>query len=116
MIKRYYFYENLSWVRITQNFTNKAPYAIIRKSTLSGSLLLDAELAFGFPYNNGGNGTEPGSYYWASPGGMGLGIVNINQTGTTNYYAENGYGLRRIGIQLNATQLNATTLPGNSIT
>jgi len=93
MIKTYHFYENLSWVKIVQNYTNLASDNVTRNSTLAGSLLFDAKLAYGASYSRGGNETEPGSYYWASPGGSyGTGFVNINQSGTSNFYARLGRG------------------------
>ena len=112
--KKYYIY-NLAgpevhgtFIRIEQKFINTAPYQITRNSTEAGALAFDLDRSFaGGIYSLDKNSTEPYSWVWARDSiGMVVGILNLNQTNTQNFYATNSSSLGRIGIQLNETNIS----------
>jgi len=112
--KKYVFYSNNPWIRIEQTFTNLAGNEITRDSTPAGALAFDVERGFGSGYLKDGNSEDPSSWYWASysSGGRLLGLMNLNESGTTNYVTIHSSETKRIGIHLNETNISA----GNSIT
>jgi uncharacterized membrane protein len=122
IVKRYIFYKNNSWIKIVQNFTNIGSSTITRNSTEAGALAFDAYKAWPSGYQFGigtdqSNQTNPydNSWGWATSAPVAngiIGIINVNQTGTTNFYLTNSSTLGRIGIQLNSTDIP----PGSSIT
>jgi len=112
--KKYYFYRGLGWIKIEQNFTNIAPYDIVRNSSSGNPVLnFDAERGLGSGYQTYGNSTEPFSWYWArdNTGTYHVGVININQTGTSNFYTTDGTSSGKIGVSLNST----TIIPGTSV-
>jgi len=110
IVKRYYFYEKVPWIKIEQNFTNLAGYPITRNSTLGGALTFDAKRGIGSGYSEAGNDTEPFSWRWAYiPLSIGFGVMNIEETGTQNFSAKNDSSAGKIGICL-----NSTLIPGSS--
>jgi len=114
MVKKYVFYNNLQWIRIETNFTNIASNSINRNSTFAGALAIDASRAFGVNWKDiYGNSTQPGWWYAADKfGSVHAGTIQINQTGTSNYWVPNSTSQNRTGIQLNSTNISA----GSSIT
>ena len=117
IIKTYYIYNNAgpqqrgTFIKVVQRITNDAGHDIQRNSTLSGALALDLNRTF----NSGSisasdeDTSNPFSWAWASgTGGEVVGIININQTGTSNYFAnENSLTNGRIGMQLDETNVSA---------
>jgi uncharacterized membrane protein len=100
MVKRYIFYENLSWIKIEQNLTAFAN--VSRNSTPAGALAFEASNAFGANYQSRENqSNEPGSWSWAAPqtGGWDVGIINYIES-HTNFSSTNNTPNGRIGIQL----------------
>ncbi|MEM0473576.1 MAG: NEW3 domain-containing protein, partial [Candidatus Aenigmatarchaeota archaeon] len=102
LIKRYNFYAYNKWIKIEQEFVNVGNSSIYRQSSPAGALALDAERAFGVGYFNG----EINNGVWAGYAGVITAFIQINQTGTSNYYPVNLPSEKRIGIQLNNTQIN----------
>ncbi|MCK4555143.1 MAG: hypothetical protein KAT83_00915, partial [Candidatus Aenigmarchaeota archaeon] len=115
MVKKYIFYENISWMRIVTNFTNIVGQSINRSSTLAGATSFNeinsTEVFWpgGFPPASlWGNSTNPASWYGASKsGGAGMGIVHENQIGTSSYYIAYNSSANRMGASLNETAIPA---------
>ncbi len=113
IIKKTYFYYKAgpqsygSWLKIEQNLTNAYNGSILRNSTSAGALPLDLGRGlYNLPIATmDSNTTETSWAYARDSGGDVVGIININETGTTNYFALNESGLGRIGIQLNTTNI-----------
>lgn len=105
MVKRYTFYNHLSWIKIETDFTNIAPYPITRNSTFAGAVAIDASRAFGGSWESTYGNTTPPGWWFASDqfSTFHSGIVHINQTGTDNFTVPNSSGTNRIGVQLNDT-------------
>ncbi|MEM5790467.1 MAG: choice-of-anchor X domain-containing protein, partial [Candidatus Aenigmatarchaeota archaeon] len=114
MTKKYYFYdlagpeEYGSFVKIEQNFTNVANYEIYRNSTKAGALAFDLNRSFYQGISDlEKSSSEPYSWVWASnPPGYLVGVLNLNETNTNNFFVENDTELGRIGVQLNETLIN----------
>ncbi|MBI4175766.1 MAG: hypothetical protein HY518_01045 [Candidatus Aenigmarchaeota archaeon] len=109
--KTYTFYRNSPWIRIEQNMTNmNGSGAIARNSTFGGALAFDAARALGAGcvlFAN--NLTEPGSWVRGSCSGSNIvAYINVNESGTQNFSADNTSQPSRIGIGLNATQIPAS--------
>jgi len=111
MKKRYVFYDDVKWMKIEQNFTNTGASKITRNSTNGGALSIN-NLNYNNLNNVVGDESNPLSRYSASAGGSGVGIINLNYTGNSTYYASGDYGIDRIGITLNTTNIST----GSSIT
>jgi len=111
IIKRYYIYDDLRWIKIEQNITNFANHSIQRNSSPGGALALDLERGYIGGINDlDGNSTEPASWYWAmSGGGQVVGVINSNQSGTSNFSAVNNSEFGRIGIHLNTTTIESNS-------
>ncbi len=114
MIKRYIFYRYTDWMKIEQIFVNNASYSITRNSTTAGALGINVSYSFSLPggnefYPNMTNPVDPGSYGWAAQetGNWWLGITNIYENGTTNFFALEDGQAGRIGVQLNQTTIPA---------
>ncbi|MFH1751155.1 MAG: hypothetical protein ABH863_05745 [Candidatus Micrarchaeota archaeon] len=105
LAKTYRFYDLGAWIKVQQNYTNLAPVSITRSSTDSGGLALEAQRAFGAFYVPQDNLTGPFSWSHASDqfNSFGVGFINFNQTGTSNYLAARGDSLGRVGINLSTT-------------
>ena len=100
MKKRYIFYENTSWIKIEQNFTNIGASSVTRNSTSAGALSLNELNIYGVPFIFG-NMTNPMSWFGMAHGfGSGVGFVNLNYSSNANFYAKNDTILDRIGIHL----------------
>jgi len=119
IIKRYYIYNRAgdqqygTFIKIWQKFSNNASYTISRNSTPAGALTLDTNRTFLSAILGGmsqfSNATNP--FSWALANSISAneiaGIINLNQSGTSNYFATNSADYGRIGIQLNNTTLNS---------
>jgi hypothetical protein len=119
LTKKYYIYEKVgvqnkgTFIKIYQKVKNNAGYSVNRNSTQAGALAWDVANSFltknifGQDYNS----TNPFSWSWAEGGISGanevLGLVNLVQNGTSNFYASNSPALGRIGIQLGETTINS---------
>ena len=113
MNKRYIFYENVSWIKIEQNYTNIGVSSVTRNSTSAGALSLnDLSTAEFFVPTLFGNMTNPYSRFGASDGSRGIGLINENYSSNANFYAKNDTSLDRIGIHLDSV----TIAPNESIT
>ena len=107
IIKRYTFYANSEWIKIEHIFKNNATYTIYRSSNGVGALNLDADRAFGMDAVQGST-TDPYSWYSAySSSGKGLGVINIKENQTTNFYANYDLLNGKIGIQLDNTSITS---------
>ncbi|MBD3155575.1 MAG: hypothetical protein GF368_02870 [Candidatus Aenigmarchaeota archaeon] len=115
--KRYYFYDNKSWVKIEHEFSNLAGYSITRNSSRASALTFNASQAFGWDYGEEGNSTEPFSWQFSRDfwGNYHWGFVNVNETGTSNFYADNQNSDGLIGITLNSTTIGSGESISNSI-
>jgi len=118
-VKRYIFYDlkpyyaGNQWIKIETNYTNLGGSSITRNSTFAGAIAIDASRAFGSNWNSVWGDTTPPRWWYASNLGSSrhTGIIQVNQTGTTNFWVPNSSSKDRIGIEL-----NSTTIPsGNSI-
>ena len=117
VVKKYYVYNNAgpqvygTFIKVVQRITNDAAYQIQRNSTLSGALALDIDRTFdlGPVISNDSNTANPFSWAQVTGGGGGvIGIANLGQTGTTNYYANSSIDTNgRIGIQLDDTNIDS---------
>ncbi|MBN2202770.1 MAG: hypothetical protein JW700_01095 [Candidatus Aenigmarchaeota archaeon] len=117
LTKKYYVYNNAgpqsrgTFIKVVQRVTNSAGYSVQRNSTISGALALDVNRTFnsGLINNQDGDTTNPYSWSWASGiGGELVGIINMNQTGTSNYFANESSSLNgRVGIELSNTTISA---------
>lgn len=108
-VKKYYFYQNSPWYKVEQNITNTGASPINRSSTPAGALAFDALSAFGGSYQQVANASGIGSWAFAAPqfGGMGVGVIQVNQSGTTNFAAISDLGAGRVGIHLSAGIIGA---------
>ncbi|MBI4020019.1 MAG: hypothetical protein HY367_01695, partial [Candidatus Aenigmarchaeota archaeon] len=104
IIKTYTFYANLPWIKVEQNITNLNSTNITRRSPEGGALAFDAERVLGVGSLFFENLTEPGSWVMSSPPGVAtVAYINVNETGTNNFFGSNQSKPGRIGIQLNST-------------
>ncbi|NOQ37847.1 hypothetical protein GQ472_03070 [archaeon] len=112
MKKRYIFYENSSWIKIEQNFTNIGASSVTRNSTSAGAFSFNELSIYGGP-TIFGNMTNPFSWYgMAYPAASGVGLININYSSNANFYAKNDTILDRIGIHLDPVVI----APNESVT
>jgi len=114
LTKRYIFYDNVSWFKIEQNFTNIGASQITRNSTSAGAVSINdistAEF-LNFP-TWFGNESEPYSWYGASDfGSRGMGLINLNSSSNANYSIKYDSSSDRMGSNLDLVTLN----PGESI-
>ncbi len=117
--KRYYIYDRAgpqgqgTFIKIWQRFSNNADYSINRNSTFSGALAFDIKRTFdsGNVYSYETNTTNPYSWSRTTGGTTGawetLGVINLNQTGTSNYFTNYTSELGRVGIQLSNTNIES---------
>ncbi|MBU5690331.1 MAG: hypothetical protein QXM68_04270 [Candidatus Aenigmatarchaeota archaeon] len=101
LVKRYTFYAYNKWIKIEQEYANVGNSSIFRQSSPAGALALDAERAFGPGYFQGFVNNVP----WAGYAGVITAFIQINQTGTSNYFPINLTYAKRIGIHLNNTEI-----------
>ncbi len=111
MKKRYIFYDDVRWMKISQNFTNIGQSSITRNSTPAGALSIN-DLSYNALSSITGNESNPMSRYGASSGASGAGVIELNHSSNANFSAAYDSGLDRIGITLNT----ATIAPQESIT
>ena len=110
-VKRYIFYDlkpyyaGNQWIKIETNYTNLDGSSITRNSTFAGAIAIDVSRAFGSNWvSNLGDTTQPGWWYASNLGlSRHTGIIQVNQTGTTNFWVPNSSSKDRIGIELNST-------------
>jgi len=111
--KKYYFYNRTGdqidggWIYVEQEFENLAATPINRSSTLAGAFAFDAERSFlsGALSDSQVNYTEPSYAFAVGTFGEFAGLINMNETGTSNYSAEKTNG--RIGINLSYTNIDS---------
>lgn len=122
LIKRYYFYPGIQWVKIEhvliadeditrQSFYDPGPPPVWRP----GPMTVEQGRFFGY-YTSDGTGADPYSWYSSNSTTIarGIGVININESGTTNFRAtlDSTPGVNyRIGIGLTQTSITS----GNSI-
>ncbi|MEM5869904.1 MAG: NEW3 domain-containing protein [Candidatus Aenigmatarchaeota archaeon] len=120
VIKKYHIYNKAgpqtygTFIRIVQEIENTANYDIERKSTPAGALAfdLDRTLSSGSIDTLDFNSSDPYSWVWGSGyGGEMVGIINLLEEGTSNYFSTNSTSYGRIGIQLDTEIIP----PGSSI-
>ncbi|MBW6461423.1 MAG: hypothetical protein K0B07_00015 [DPANN group archaeon] len=113
MKKRYIFYENTSWIKIEQNYTNVGVSSVTRNSTSAGALSVNdiSTDEFNGPFRFG-DMTNPMSWYGASDGSRGLGLINFNYSSNANFYVKNDTILDRMGIHLDPVVI----IPNESVT
>jgi uncharacterized membrane protein len=115
IIKKYYIYNTTgsqsygSWIMIENEFENLAGGSITRYSTDVGALAIDYD-AGRFPLDSSisatnVNYTEPSYAYVMGDTATFIGIMNYNETGTTNYLAEQNS--LRIGINLTRIDISS---------
>ena len=116
IVKKYYIYSRAgpqqygTFIKISQEFNNVAGYTIQRNSTPAGALAFDLNrtLSSGYIDTLEFNSIDPYSWVWGSgSGGEMVGVVNLEESGTSNYYSTNSTSYGRIGIQLNQTTIPA---------
>jgi uncharacterized membrane protein len=109
LVKRYYFYENLTWVRVTQNYSNTAGAAIVRSSTNATALALGILQAFGSTYQYDVNYSAPAPWVWGTDefGNREASILQVNQSFIANFSAAFDNGLGIAGINLNTSTIPA---------
>jgi uncharacterized membrane protein len=118
MVKKYFIYNRAgpqqygTFIKILQEFKNVAGYAIQRSSTPAGALAFDLNrtLSSGYIDTLDFSSTDPYSWVWGSGfGGEMVGVINLEESGTSNYYSTNSTSYGRIGIQLDQTTIPAST-------
>jgi uncharacterized membrane protein len=109
MFKEYTIYRDSPWIKIKQTFQNLAGVSVDRSSNGLTALALDVERALGIVDSFDSDTTDP--FSWSSgyrvSTATGLGVININETETTNYFAIDGPFTGKIGIQLSSTTVGA---------
>jgi uncharacterized membrane protein len=112
LTKKYYIYDLAgtqqkgTFIKIIQTVANNASYEINRNSTPAGALAFDLNrtLSSGYIASKDYNSSDPYSWAWGSgSGGEIVGVVNLNETGTSNFYANANN--ERIGISLGNTSM-----------
>ncbi|MEM5811393.1 MAG: hypothetical protein QXG91_01480, partial [Candidatus Aenigmatarchaeota archaeon] len=122
-IKKYYFYTIASseisggMFKLEQIISNPNSFSVQRNSTPAGAVALDLNRTFTIggiePTTVTGNKNNPFSFFRAGTEYENLlgGIININQTNTTNFFATNETEmLGRIGIHLNQTDFESNSI------
>jgi len=104
IIKKYTFYKDNPWVKIQQQLI--ANDSITRNSPQITALTLDADKAFGMDAMQGSSSDPCSEFSAYSNNNKGLGIINLYEKNTTNYYAVGSLPEGRIGIKLDSTTLN----------
>jgi uncharacterized membrane protein len=119
IVKKYYVYNRSgpqvhgTFIKILQEFNNTASYNINRNSTPSGALTFDLNrtLSSGYMYTQDVNSTDPYSWAWGSgSGGEVVGIVNLLENGTSNYYVTISTSYGRVGVQLDNTTISSNSI------
>jgi len=117
IVKKYFIYKKVwfqeygSFIEISQELKNLAGYGIIRNSAPAGALAFDLNRTI----YEGITVLESSSedpYSWVFAGGGGgeiVGIINLEEFGTSNFYSTNSTQYGRIGIHL-----DQTAIPQNS--
>jgi uncharacterized membrane protein len=113
--KRYVFYDlnpnhaGNQWIKIETNYTNLGGSSITRNSTFAGAIAIDAKRAFGTTWqSNQGDITPPGWWYASDNlANRHTGIIQVNQSGTSNFWVPDSSSKDRIGIELNSTSINS---------
>ena len=109
--KKYIIYKDNPWIKIEQIFYNTGSGSITRGTTGAGPLTLDAQRAFGIDYLYPSSSSDPYSWKSAySSSGPGLGVINTNESGTSNFSATGDLNSGYIGIEL----ANTTIIPAGS--
>ncbi|HDJ96474.1 MAG TPA: hypothetical protein ENG45_00175, partial [Candidatus Aenigmarchaeota archaeon] len=104
LIKKYIFYAKQPWIKVQIKLVANA--SITRKTEEITAIALDADRAFGIDALTG-NTTDPFSWQSAySSQNKGLGIILVNESNTTNFYARGSLGEGRIGLKLDSTTLS----------
>lgn len=114
VVKKYYIYDIgtinetgvSTFIKIEQQLINTANHTIQRNSALAGAPAFDVQRTLNAnDYTS--NTTDP--YSWAKAtrdGGIGtLGIISVNESGTSNFSAVTESGVGRIGINLSTTDI-----------
>ncbi|MGB9693377.1 MAG: NEW3 domain-containing protein, partial [Fervidobacterium sp.] len=102
-----------TFIKISQEFNNTASYEIQRNSSEAGALAFDLNrtLSSGYIYTLDLSSSDPYSWVWGSGyGGEMVGIVNLEENGTSNYFSVNSTSYGRIGIQLNQTSIPSSSI------
>jgi uncharacterized membrane protein len=112
LVKDYYFYPNMTWLKIRHNITNTDASPINRSSN-AGVSGFDVARAYLSTYKVTGNESNPGSWIRGSyeSGGTMTGLIHLNQSQDA-FYAMNTTSPDRIGIMMNETEIAS----GSSIT
>lgn len=123
MTKRYTLFENNSYARVEQVFTNNATFALNRSTNktadTASALAIDVQRAFG-TVGSGTGAADPYSWRYMpdSTNAKGIGVINVNETNTTNYVAQEvnapEFGGVRVGISLAETNVSSGDLIGET--
>jgi len=116
MVKKYYVYNKAgpeelgTWIKMEQNYTNRASYAVDRNSTLAGAIAFDAARGWqgigSSPEDFLGNSTDPYSWYIVqSNNKQVVGFVNLNET-KPEFFVTNNTEMGRVGVQLENNTIN----------
>ena len=108
MEKKYTIYAGTPWIKVEQIYENINTTSVTRSSSGINALAIDAQRAFGLE-NLIGPSIDP--YSWKSATktstALGVGIINIEESGTTNYFAQGSIPAGKIGIQLGSADIDA---------
>ncbi len=112
--KKYYIYKDNPWIKIKHTLTNKDASSIERYNADVWPLTIDAERGFGIDFMTS---PQEDPYSWSSvyttAGELGLGVINLNESGTSNFQAYGSVTLGFVGIRLS----DSTVIPsGDSLT
>ena len=117
--RRYVIYDGSPWIFMEHGFRNLGGVAVSRSSDGVGVPSYDVDRVFGLDnlIGPGGAGSDPWSWKSATKtvGAFGVGVINVLEVGTTNYYAQGSVFSGVIGIQLGATTINSGESISNKV-
>ena len=119
IFRRYTMYDGSPWIYMEHVFSNGQGFDVSRESDGVGVPSFDVERAFGIDnlIGPGGAGSDPFSWksVTKSAGAFGVGVINVKEFGTTNYFAQGSVFSGVIGIQLGSTTINSGENISNKI-
>ncbi len=115
IFRKYTMYDGSPWIYMEHVFSNGQNVSVSRRSDGVGVPSFDVERVFGIDnlIGPGGAGADPFSWksVTKSAGAFGVGVINIEENGTTNYFTQGSVFSGVIGIQLGSTIID----PGENI-
>ncbi len=111
ILKRYTVYDGSPWIFVEHVFRNLGGASISRRSDGVGVSTFDVDRVFGIDnlIGPGGAGADP--FSWKSvtknSGAFGVGVINYEEAGTSNYFVQGSVFSGVVGTQLSSTTINS---------